>query len=166
MFSTTQQQYIDDVVLQMYLQGYKYYVVHTNTNINDYSNNEWRDLTFYFSKNEIKASSQYKYQLTNSALKYSVRTSNASRNYSDERVIVTNQNASTITINDYEFISTNATNSQTMNVLAEIEYNNSNNIVYHMTMNDFYVIPVCLLIIFLFQWINRVFPQIRSEQKL
>lgn len=163
MFSTTQQQYIDDVVLQMYLQGYKYYVVHTNTNINDYSNNEWRDLTFYFSKDEIKAISQYKYQITNSALKYSVRTSNASRNYSEERVVITNQNATTITINNYEFISTNATNSQTMNVLAELEYQRSNSIDYNMNLNDVYVIPFVVMIFFM-TWIFKwVYPNSKGD---
>lgn len=163
MFSTAQQQYIDDVVLQMYLQGYKYYVVHTNTNINDYSNNEWRDLTLYFSKEEIKATSQYKYQLSNLSLKYSVRTSNASRNYSEERVIITNQNATTITINNYEFISTNATNSQTMNVLAELEYQSSNSIDYNMNLNDVYVIPFVVMIFFI-TWIFKwVYPNSKGD---
>lgn len=156
MFSTAQTEYIDDVVLQMYLQGYKYYVVHTNTNINDYSNNEWRDLTLYFSKEEINATSQYKYQFTGPSLKYSVRTSNANRNYSEERVIITNQNATMISINNYEFISTNAKNSQTMNVLAELEYQSINSIDYNMNINDIYVVPFCVIIFFMtwiFKWL-------------
>lgn len=166
MFSTAQQQYIDDLVFQMYQEGYMYYIVHTSTNVNDYSSNEWRDLTLYFSKDEIVAKTQYQFELKGNSLKYSVRTNNASRNSTTDRVLISNQNATTISVERYEFISTNATNSQTMNVLAEIEYNNDNNYVYDMTMNDFYILPICLLIIFLFQWINRTFPTIRSEKKL
>ena len=163
MFSTTQMTFIENTVMNMYLQGYEYYIVHTNTNLSS-SYYQWQDLTLYFSKEPITRNSDYSYTIPNETLMYDVITSNASRNYYDDaRVDITTLSSRTILINDYEFIATNCNGSRLMNVLASIEYQEQKDVSFNLDLNDFYIIPVILCITLLFSILRWWYPSSYSK---
>lgn len=166
MLSTSQQYYVDNIVHEMYSQGYVYYLVHTNTNISQTSNNQWRDLTLYFSKSPIIAENPLQYVMTGENIKEMVITGNASRDRQEPRVERITQSSRTILIQDYEWIITNADNAQSMNVISKEEYNYFKNVDYHITSNQFMAIPVILGITFLFTWLHKVFPRLEKDKQL
>ncbi len=108
MFSTSQLDFMRPLIADMRKQGYLYYLAHQNQLsgvMNDY------DVIIYFSKEEIFATDMYTYTIPRDSLKYSLRTGNASNNYTSPRISIskvgTNQTA--MSIASYQHISTNAT---------------------------------------------------------
>lgn len=107
MFSTTQLDVMRPLISDMRDQGYLYYVAHQNQLsgvTNDY------DVIIYFSKDEIVATDMYTYTVPKDSFKYSLRTGNASSNYTSQRISISKVNNQTaISIAAYQHISTNAT---------------------------------------------------------
>lgn len=112
MFSTAQQAYIDALLPTYAKDGYKYYVVYTDSVDNSSS---WYstepDLYAVFSKETISAKSAYSYGVGESSIIVAVRSSNynsSSTASNVDRITVTDYAAQTLTIPKYEHIYTNA----------------------------------------------------------
>ena len=112
MFSTAQQAYIDAILPTYAKDGYKYYVVYSDTVSNSgyyYSANP--DLYAVFSKKPITAKNGYTYSIQDDSILVSLRTGNYSSNsnaVNSSRVVVTDYAAGTLTVAQYEHIYTNA----------------------------------------------------------
>lgn len=112
MFSTSQQQYIQTLIPTYAKEGYKYYVVYSNTMVNNsYYATADPDLYAVFSKKTISAEDAYTFNFEDSAILVSVRSSNYSSNSSavnTDRIKVQDFNEKTLHINVYEHVYTNA----------------------------------------------------------
>lgn len=86
---------------------YPYYVIVTNTNVSDNYDYQSPAFKVYLSKSKITANGRYTFTLPNNSLCYSVISSNASRQYRNERVSVSNYSG-TLSVPTYEFCYTNA----------------------------------------------------------
>lgn len=111
LFSTSQLAIIESLVPTLRSKGYKYYLVHTNSNTG-YSSSQ-PDLYFYFSSDEITTTNGYGYTVSENSLKYTVRTQNYSSSptaNNSARIVVDKLNNNTnVTVTDYEHIFSNAT---------------------------------------------------------
>lgn len=112
MFSTAQQAYIDALLPTYAKDGYKYYVVYSDNVANSgYYTSANPDLYAVFSKETISAKDAYTYDVGDSSIIVTVRSSNYSSSNSannDARVVVEDYAAGTLTVPKYEHIYTNA----------------------------------------------------------
>lgn len=112
MFSTAQQAYIDALLPTYSKEGYKYYVVYTNTNTSGgFNTSADPDLYAVFSKKAISAQDAYTFNIEDSSIIVAVRCGNySSSSYSNnsDRVVVEDYTAQTLSIEPYEHIYTNA----------------------------------------------------------
>ncbi len=112
MFSTSELQYIDTLIPTYAKEGYKSYVIYSNTMVNsgwNYSTEP--DIYAIFCKEDITATGAYSYDIKEPFLFVSVRCSDYSSSSSADnsaRVVVEEREAQTITIDEYEHIYTNA----------------------------------------------------------
>lgn len=106
MWSDSYKEYVKSLV-ESNRGEYPYYVAHTCTYWGYDSFADMPSFKVYFSKDPITATDIYTYILSDNSMVYSVIGSNASRNYSDQRV-TTSSYSGTLVINDYEFIYSNA----------------------------------------------------------
>lgn len=171
MFSTSQLDLIDNFVKSMYNNGYEYYFVHTNTNINSYNNYDFADLTFYFSKSPINVVNNTDYILSsdNIILQYDVISRNVSLSsnqdnkkprFNDELLTV----MSSVRVPSYEFVMSNCFENS-MDCLALVEYDNNNNISYNIKSNDFYTVPILLCISIIITWLSMWFGKSYRRKK-
>lgn len=171
MFSTSQLDLIDNFVKSMYNNGYEYYFVHTNTNINSYNNYDFADLTFYFSKSPINVVNNTDYILSsnNIILQYDVISRNVSLSsnqdnklprFNDELLTV----MSSVRVPSYEFVMSNCIDNS-MDCLALVEYDNTNNISYNIKSNDFYTLPILLCISIIITWLSMWFGKSYRRKK-
>ena len=112
MFSTAQQSYIEALLPTYAKDGYKYYVVYSDSVSNSgYYFSANPDLYAVFSKEPITAQNGYTYVIEDDSILVSVRTGNYSSSSSavnSSRVVVTDYAAGTLTVPEYEHIYTNA----------------------------------------------------------
>lgn len=112
MFSTAQQSYIDSLLPTFAKDGYKYYVVYTNSLYSgSYYGSTNPDLYFVLSKKSIKAKNGYSYTLESDSIFVSCRTVNYSSSNSannGNRITVEDYTGNTLNIESYEHIYTNA----------------------------------------------------------
>lgn len=170
MFSTSQLDLIDNFVKSMYNNGYEYYFVHTNTNLNQSSTYNFADLTFYFSKEPINIVNSIDFILSsdNIILQYDVITRNVSNNtqdsksprFDDELLTV----MTSVRVPSYEFVMTNCLENS-MDCLALVEYDNNNNISYNIKANDFYTVPVLLCVSIIITWLSMWFGKSYRRKK-
>lgn len=106
MWSEINNEYVKSLIISNRGE-YPYYVAHTCTYWGSYSTADKPSFKVYFSKEPITANGRYSYVFADSVVCYSVISSNASSNYNSERVSTSTVNG-TVTIDDYEFIYTNA----------------------------------------------------------
>lgn len=85
---------------------YPYYVVASNTNINSYSYTE-PVVYIYLAKDEIKSNGTFAYVLPAGSKRLGIVSNNASERYNGQRVTTTSYSGS-LTINEYEWVYTNA----------------------------------------------------------
>lgn len=166
MLSTAQMDFVENFIAQQYKEGYVYYVVFTNTNMSNVSSYNFRDLSIVVSKFPINCQNSYTFKSSNACVRYNIITRNASNNRDDdriERLQKTNLSSLNLSINNYEFIITNATNSYHMNTLAISELNYRDNLTYNLDVNDYYTIPVCLCIIIVWHWLSSWFGRTKGE---
>ena len=112
MFSTAQQAYIDAILPTYAKDGYKYYVVYSNNvgNSGYYSSTD-PDLYAVFSKKAISAQDAYTFNIQDSSILVSIRSSNYSSSSSANnggRVVVSDYSAQTLKVPVYEHVYTNA----------------------------------------------------------
>ena len=105
MFSTAQNDYLKSLIPAMRRQGYRYYLAYSD---NDRDNNYNPDLYVIFAKDKIMANSLYSYSVTAGSVRYSIITSNTSYNNTAYRVTTAFVGASTVNIDRYEHIYSNA----------------------------------------------------------
>lgn len=166
MFSTTQLTLIEPVVQSMYVDGYEYYVVHTNTNLNNYSNYDYQDLTFYFSKKPIEYRDNNTY-FGADMVKLDVITRNGSNNQSDSklpRFTVQSIGSGSFGINQIEFVMSNCGGTY-MDCMAMVEYDSRENISYNLDLNFMYVIPVLISILIISNWLRMWFARTDGKEK-
>lgn len=161
MFSTSQLDMTKSLTLSYFENGYKYYVVHTNTNLDNYSYNNYNfyDLTFYFSKSPIQVDDN-KFTFSGEVVKVNGISRNVSNSDNDnklDRLDVSSFSNSSVTVPIYEHIYTNAEGEIYMNLLADKEYDIYNNFGYQFDFNDYLVIPVILSILVLLIWLRTWF---------
>lgn len=105
MFSTAQMDMLRPLIIQMRDNGYLYYLAYQNytSTSNDY------DLFVVFSKEVITAEDMYTYAVPADSLRYSIRSGNAYSSQTTPRITTaTLPIATTVTIEEYQHISTNA----------------------------------------------------------
>lgn len=106
MFSTNQLTIMKSLVAQMRDRGYPYYLAVQNVNSSEYYD---YDMFIYFSDEEINSLSQYLYTLPVNAIKYSIRSGNASSSHPENRIDISHLSSETsLSIDRYQFVSTNA----------------------------------------------------------
>lgn len=106
MWSDSNRDYVKQLVETMHKE-YPYYVAHTCTYWGISNSAAYPTFKVYFSKEPIEATGLCSYQLPAKSIVYNIRAGNANSNYQDERVTVYSAGG-TLSINDYEFIYTNA----------------------------------------------------------
>lgn len=87
---------------------YPYYILSTNTNISDSYDYQAATFKIYFSDKPITANGRYSFSFQGDVVVYSVISSNASKQYHSERVQISSYNSTSLTVNNYEFVYTNA----------------------------------------------------------
>ena len=162
MFSTTQRDFIEDFVQQQYKEGFIYYVAFTNTNLSSSSSYNFRDISIIVSKEPIHCSNNT-FSSSNACIRYDIITRNASRDYTTNRIARSNLNFLNLTVNNYEFIESNAVNSNHMNFLALEEITYMRNLSYNLDLNSYYVIPVLLSVSILLTWLFSWFGRVRGK---
>lgn len=122
MWSDSYRDYVKQLVLTNRAE-YPYYVAHTCTYLGSTSSYDQPNFKVYFSKEPITATSLYNYSLPSGSICYNVIGGNGNNNYHSARMSVVNA-SSNISINNYEFIYSNAeysTNSIQPDILATNE---------------------------------------------
>ena len=106
MFSNNQLSIMKPLVAQMRDRGYSYYLAVQNVSSSEYYD---YDMFIYFSDEEITSLSQYLYTLPANTIKYSIRSGNVSTSHPENRMDISHLSSETsLSINSYEFVSTNA----------------------------------------------------------
>lgn len=106
MFSEIQRNYIQQLVLAN-KDKYPYYLAYTNSNISQGSNYDTVNFYVVISDEPITASSQYVYEISGNSKRFAVKSGSASYSYHTERVQLLAA-PSEVSINNYEFVYTNA----------------------------------------------------------
>lgn len=110
MFNTNQIEIVETLVPTMLAKGYTHYVAYTNTNTSNWSSTE-PDIYIIFSNEEITATSSYSYNIPSDSVRVVVRSSNYSSSTSavnTERIVTEEYTATTLNVDVYEHIYTNA----------------------------------------------------------
>ena len=111
MFNEAQQTVIETLVSTMRKEGYTYYVAYTYTNTSSWSDDSNQpDLYLVFSREEITASSAYRFSVPAGSVRYICRSDNYSR-YDDSvnsPRIASELFSGLLSINVYEHVFTNA----------------------------------------------------------
>lgn len=109
MWSEVNNDYVKQLVLTQRANGYPYYIAHTVTNVNGYSNNNAVSFKVYFSDKPIKGTGLCSFEFSGGGVVcYSVVSANANSNYYAQRVTTSGYSGTTLNVNNYEFIYTNA----------------------------------------------------------
>lgn len=104
MFSTAQTDYVKSLVPTLRKAGYDYYLAYTDNERTTGS----PDLYIIFSKDEIIANNLYSYSIPEYSVRYAITTSNYSSNYSGSRISVSSLAGTSINIDSFEHIYSNA----------------------------------------------------------
>ncbi len=109
MFSTAQLEYIKAYLPTYAKQGYKFYLCYSDSDSSGgYGSQTQPDLYIIFSKSEITQNSLYSYSVGENSVLLSIRTGNYSTYNSQPRVTVADETRTTVQINSYEHVFTNA----------------------------------------------------------
>ena len=150
MLSQTEYQYIHDLVLQMYNQGYHDYVCITNNLITSNSSNIY-DVECYFSKNDMEyVSNSF---VAQNGVKIDLDSNSYSTTNTIDKIRRENFNSRTISLNAKEYVYSNV--GQYSNLIADYETSLNN----HLTIEFVYLIPCILILQILISWIRSVFKK-------
>lgn len=149
MFSATEYQYIHDMLINYYNQGYENYVCITN-NPTDYSNNNVYDVYCFVSKDNIK--NENNHFILSTGKKISFDSNNYSNNNTIDKVVVENLSFSTSVLEDkQEFIYSN------VGGYADVLGSYSTSLNNHLDFNFAYLIPALLMLLFIVNFVKSCF---------
>ena len=114
MFSTGEYQYIKDLTLDYYINGYPHYLCITN-NPSNYNSNNVYDVICYYSKDKMQLN-DYELSMSNNTKKCSFDSNNYSDNNTIDKLVCEDITGS-ITLDSKEFIYSNVGNYS--NIIAE-----------------------------------------------
>lgn len=148
MLSQNEYQYIRDLVLQMYNQGYHNYFCITNNPIGSNNYNIY-DVTCYFSQDSIEVQGNV-FTLKN-GIKIDFDSNTYSNNNTIDKIIRENVSSKTITTNPKEYVYSNI--GAYPNLIAAYETSLNN----HLSLNFAYLIPSILILQILILFIRSIF---------
>ena len=151
MFSSSEYQYIKDLTLQLYNQGYISYVCITNNPISNYNSYNVYDVICYYSKDNITNNDNVFTFNSSDKLKCSLDSNNYSENNTIDKLICSSFDDTTIIASKKEFIYSNV--GTYSNIISDYENNVSN----YLDLNFMYMIPILLIIIILNDILHHIF---------
>lgn len=110
MFSTAQIEIVESLVPTMLSKGYTHYVAYTNANTGGYYTSE-PDLYIIFATEKIIANTGYSYTIPSGSVRCVIRSGNyssGSTSVNTDRIVTESFKGSTLTVDKYEHIYTNA----------------------------------------------------------
>lgn len=144
MFSTQEYQYIKDLTLSYYNQGYTNYVCYTNSPTNSY-NTQYYDVYCYYSKSDITQNG-YTFSFSADTKKCSIDTKSSTSNYKLSSLNC-EDDTSSVTIDGKEFIYSNV--GYNSNIISDyertIKYYSSNNLYMTSVLSLF-----CVFFLYIF----------------
>lgn len=150
MLSSTEYQYIHDLLINYYNNGYINYFCITNNPTDYTSTNNTYDVFCYISKDSIINENNH-FTLT-TGKKLSFDSNNYSTNNTIDKLKVDNINSSTsILENKQEFIYSNVGNYA--DILGEYRTSLNNN----LDINFFLVIPCLIILLFIYKFLKSIF---------
>lgn len=147
MLNTSEYQFIRDIVLQMYNQGYEYYICVTNNPINDFNN--VYDVECYFSQ-QITQNTDNRFTLS-PGIKISLDSNSYSNNNTIDKLKRDMFNSYSLTTSKTEYVYSNVGHNS--NMIADYETSLNN----HLTINFAYMIPAILILEILINFIRSCF---------
>lgn len=162
MFTAVEYTYLKDLVNTYVLNGdYNYYLAYTNTDLSGSYTSDTIDFYVIFSKDNIESNSNT-FTLPAKSMRIGVNSSQANRNTTNSPRYEFTELGGTVSVHDYEFIYTNATNSKYADLLAYEKYqektNQESNIAYNITKDDFYILPVFFGLLIMMLFLKWCFP--------
>jgi hypothetical protein len=149
MFNTQEYQYIKDLTINFYNQGYKNYLCYTN-NVNNYSTSYY-DVICYYSKNNLDLNS-YTLSLHTDTIKCSFDSKSSTSSYKNNSSLNCGNNSdNSVNINAKEFIYSNVGNNS--DLISEY----TNNLRYQNNFSLFLTsILAMLVLLFLHRFTSRI----------
>lgn len=149
MFSSTEYQYVKDLTISFYDQGYINYVCYTNNPNNSY-NTQYYDIYCYYSKSNI-TQNQLTFSFQENTKKCLIDTKSATSNYKNNSLTCSNNQDSSINISSKEFIYSNIPyNSNLISEYVDIKNYQNNITLYSISI-------LCVLIIlFLYKFVSKI----------
>lgn len=149
MFNQTEYQYVNDLLINYYNNGFHNYMCITNNPIDTY-NNSYYDIYCYVSKDKITYSNNsFKF---NSGYKLSIDSNTYSNNnLIDKLVKETISNNTTISHNSKEYVYSNISG------FADVLGDYSTSLNNHLDLNAFYLIPALLMLLFVLSFVKSCF---------
>lgn len=149
MLSTTEYQFIKDLTIDFYNNGYRNYFCYTNTPTNNYYQYE-EDVICYYSRSDITFNN-YTLSLSNDTYKCEIDSKSPTSNYKTESLNCYINNNSNISINDKEFVYSNV--GYNSNLIADYETSLNN----HLDLNYAYFIGLALILPILIGFVHHFF---------
>ncbi len=150
MFSNTEYQFVKDLILSYYSNGFKNYVCYTNNPQNSYGT-QYYDIFCYYSKSNI-THNNLTFTFSNDTKKCSIDTKSVNSQYKNNSIVCIDGSNSSITVDSKEFVYSNVgTNS---NIIADFE-----NTSRFYSANNVYMTSVLtlLVLVFLYIFLNKIF---------
>lgn len=157
MFTATEIEFLKALLHTNILNGsYNYYVAYTLTSIT--TDPENYDFYVVMSEEPIVGTTEHSFKCHGDQIIMKVDSSAASRNNSDPRIVYSIESARSFSVNDYEFVYTNAEGSIHADLMAMYEYQQANDLSYNLDLNHYYAVPVLLSITLLFTILRWWYP--------
>lgn len=154
MFSSSEYQYIHDLIISYYNNGYKDYFCITNNPTNTSSNNLY-DIYCYVSKDNINYSTNNFTISSGKFIKFD--SNNRTDNNTIDKLVISDINKSTTVLADSkEFIYSN------LGEYADITGTYRTSLNNHLDLNYAYLIPALLMLLFVFSFVKSCFRSRRS----
>lgn len=158
MFSETEYQYLENLVNTYILNNeYNYYLAYTNTDLSSSYTNDYYDFYVIFSKEEINFTNN-RFELPKENIRIGINAKSANRNGTNASRYVFTENVGGVSINQYEFIYTNALNSRYANILSKNEYIVNHDLSYNIDKNEYYSTPFLISILIIMIFLKWCFP--------
>lgn len=148
MFSATEYQYIKDLTIQMYNNGYRNYACVTN-NPTNYTNNNTYDITCYYSNTDINVSS-YTFTFYSDTRKCNFDSNSYSDNNTIDKLVCSDYTGG-VEFSSKEFIYSNV--GEFSNIIGDYETSLNN----HLSLDYAYLIPILLVLPIVVGFVHHFF---------
>lgn len=153
MFSSTEYNYIKDMVLTQYSANNTYYLCYTeNSNNNTYNN---YDIACYFSEEPIIKNSDYSFTIPNDTLKIELDSGSYSQYNDISKIKKATLNTQNIEVPTYEYIYSNLGTSA--DIISDVIYNQNNNIAFKIDTHYTFLILVLLILPVVTEFTRHIF---------